>query len=352
MPNCPTCLIPLTTVRQREGIYFSCDQCHGRAVTVPQIRRVAGDRFATEVLRQINRASGRSVRACPFCSRGMKQFSIPDPPLLLDSCRLCGVVWFDPHEFEVLPEKAIEAPDQLILRGREALAMEKVRQLAERARAEDTMPDAGWKWVAAFVGMPVTLDDVEITRRPWLTWSLAASIAFISLLTLFRFENAIEQFALIPSQPWRYAGLTFITSFFLHAGVWHLVSNLYFFLVFGGKVEDCLGAWKFALLLLLATVAGDVCNVLFEPRSGLPSVGASGGISGLLAYYALRFPNTRLGLFLRIGWIQLPAWGAFALWVLLQIFVAFQQVSGVGKVSGLAHLGGAFLGFLFWLKER
>jgi len=350
MPNCPTCLTELRTVRERDGIYFFCDQCHGRAVTVPQIRRVAGDRFATEVLRQINRATGKTLRTCPFCSLGMKQFSIPDPPLLLDSCRHCGVVWFDPQEFETVPEGAIEAPDQLILRGREAMVADKVREIGERARADDTTPDEGWKWVAAFVGMPVTLDEPEVTRKPWLTWSLGAAIAVVSLAAFSDLPGAVSHFALVPARPWRLAGFTFISSFFLHAGFWHLVSNLYFFLVFGRKVEDYLGPLKFALLLLLATVAGDVGNVLFEPRLNMPSIGASGGISGVLAFYALAFPNTRLAFFLRFGWIPLPAWGAFALWVLLQIIVAWQQASGVGTVSGLAHLGGALIGFLLWLK--
>ena len=350
MPICPVCHDPLRTIRQREGIYYSCDRCRGRAVTVPQVRRVAGDRFAVQLLREINHTELVSDRYCPFCLAVMKQFQNDQPRLTLDSCRACGVVWFDASEFEAIPERALESTDELILRGREALAREKVKQIAERARAEDIIPEEKWKWVVAFLGMPVEIDAPGLSRVPWLTWSLSAVIAAVSILAFFDLQTAVERFGLIPADLWRYCGFTFISSFFLHAGIWHLVTNLYFFLVFGDNVEDYLDRGKFACLLLASTLGGDILALLLDPRSDVPSIGASGGISGVLAFYALEFPRARLGLFLRFYWLWLPAWGAFALWILLQLIIATEQVSGLGHVSGLAHLGGAAVGFLWWLR--
>src|SRR2546427_8982742 len=104
MPNCPICAAPLRTIRQCEGIYFLCDECGGRAATVPQVRRVCGDRFATQLFRQINRATGTTLRICPFCERPMRQFQISEPPLTLDACKPCTLVWFDSSEFEAIPE--------------------------------------------------------------------------------------------------------------------------------------------------------------------------------------------------------------------------------------------------------
>jgi membrane associated rhomboid family serine protease len=350
MPSCPVCRIPLRTVRQRDGVYFFCDQCGGRAVTVPQIRRAAGDRFATQLLREINRAAISTARPCPFCEGKMRQFQNAQPPLTLDSCRPCGAVWFDAGEFEAIPEGAIESTDELLLRGREAMAAEKVKQIAESASAEESVPEEKWKWLAALFGMPVELDAPEMARLPWLTWSLSAIIALVSILAFFDLQNAVDHFGLIPSQAWRCGGFTFISSFFLHAGIWHLVSNLYFFLVFGDNVEDYLGPWKFACLILVSALGGDILALLFDPRSDMPSVGASGGISGVLAFYALQFPKVRLAFFLRFCWLRIPAWGAFALWVLLQVITAIEQVSGMTQISGLAHLGGVAVGFVWWLK--
>jgi membrane associated rhomboid family serine protease len=115
-------------------------------------------------------------------------------------------------------------------------------------------------------------------------------------------------------------------------------------------VEDYLGRWKFAGLLLLSTLGGDILALLLDPRSGLPSVGASAGISGVLAFYALEFARTRLTFFYRFGWFAMPAWGAFVLWILLQVIIAVEQLSGLSQVSGLAHLGGAAVGFACWRK--
>jgi membrane associated rhomboid family serine protease len=349
MPVCPLCQTPLATVRQREGIYYRCDSCTGRAVTVPQVRRVAGDRFATQMLRQINSATQPSGRFCPFCEGLMKQFTIQDPPLTLDSCKTCAVVWFDPNEFEAVPEGAIEATDQLQIRGREALALEKIKRIERETRRDDAMPDETWKWVAAFVGMPVEMDERGLSRIPWVNWSLCIAIILISVVGFTDLRNAIDRFGLIPAQAFRDGGFTFLSSFFLHAGVWHLISNLYFLFIFGNTVEDYLGRIKFGLLVLFAAMGGDILDMALQPRSHIPSIGASGGISGVIAFYALQFPRARLGFFTRFCWIQIPAWGAFALWILLQIITSFQQMAGLSNVSGLAHLGGAAIGFLLWI---
>jgi membrane associated rhomboid family serine protease len=84
----------------------------------------------------------------------------------------------------------------------------------------------------------------------------------------------------------------------------------------------------------------------------MPSVGASGGISGIIALYALAFPDAKLGRFLRVGyyfrWIQFSAKWGFLFWLLLQVITAGLQLSGRTHVSALAHLGGAVVGVAYW----
>jgi membrane associated rhomboid family serine protease len=284
----------------------------------------------------------------------MRAFLSADPPLELDACKPCGMVWFDPQEFEDVPESGVTPPDQLNLLAREALALHKVKQIAEQARAADPTPDEGWKTIPALFGFPVESDTNPVTRMPWATWSLTAIILMVSLWAFSDLRSAVERFGLIPAEFWRYGGATSLTSFFLHAGVFHLVGNLYFLLIFGDNVEDYLGRWRYLGLILAATLGGDLLHVLIESRSTVPCIGASGGISGVIAFYALQFPRARLGFLLltyfwRYHWLQLPAWGAFILWVLLQIWISVQQNLGFSNVSGAAHLGGAVVGFLAWL---
>lgn len=286
----------------------------------------------------------------------MRGFHSAEPPLELDACKPCGVVWFDPREFEAIPEGAAPAPDPMNARMREALALHKVEQIAERARLEDPSPDESWKTIPALFGFPVETETSRVARWPWATWSLAALILAVSLWAFADLARVADRFGSIPAQFWRLGGLTMLTSFFLHADGMHLISNLYFLLVFGDNVEDYLGRWRYLALILLAALAGDALHAAAQPHSTAPAIGASGGISGILAFYALEFPRARLGFLLHyiaffriyLRWIQIPAWGAFVLWCLLQLALACLQMGGYSNVAALAHLGGAGVGALAW----
>jgi membrane associated rhomboid family serine protease len=178
----------------------------------------------------------------------------------------------------------------------------------------------------------------------------------VSVWAFFNLDSAVENFGMVPAHAFRYGGATFITSFFLHGGWMHLLGNLYFFLLFGGEVEDFLGRRRFLLLVFLATVVGHLFHICGDPRSDLPCIGASGGISGVLVFYACQFPRARLGFFfwfLRgLGWVRVPAWAVFGLWLLLQLRGALYQMHGFSSVSSLAHIGGVTTGFLLWLAWR
>jgi membrane associated rhomboid family serine protease len=352
MPLCPDCRTELATIRQREGLFYRCHSCQGRAVTLPQIRRTAGDRFVTALLRQINTNAQMGGRQCPFCTRGMRHFESQNPRLELDACKACGSVWFDPQEFEAVPANAPVAAEELHLRAREVIAVEQVRQIGERA-AQEAEPDELWKTIPALFGFPVETGVAPPARRPWLTWSVAALIVAISLAAFSNLGTAVARFGFIPSEAWRWGGLTSLTSFFLHADLWHLVGNLYFLLIFGDNVEDFLGRRRTLLLLLVATLVGDGVHALAQPGSTTPCVGASGGISGIIAFYALQFPRARLGFLFRyyvhFRWLQIPAWGALVLWLGVQSLGVSLELSGHSHVAATAHLGGAFIGFIAWL---
>jgi membrane associated rhomboid family serine protease len=95
---------------------------------------------------------------------------------------------------------------------------------------------------------------------------------------------------------------------------------------------------------------------MVEPRSLVPCIGASGGISAVLVFYALQFPRAKLGFLLFIAWqfrwIYIPAWGALLLWLLMQMLGVFLQLRGFSNVAATAHLGGSAIGFVLWLWWR
>jgi ribosomal protein L37AE/L43A len=132
MPTCPICQKPLETTRQREGVFYPCQVCSGRAVTLSQIRYVLGDRLATKLLRLMKLSRRQSERRCPFCDKSMLVLNTQEPPLELDACRACNSVWFDGPTYEALPQLSFETTNSIALQATEIIAMERLTELKER----------------------------------------------------------------------------------------------------------------------------------------------------------------------------------------------------------------------------
>ena len=299
---------------------------------------------------------------CPVCRRPMVEAPLPvdGGQVAVDVCASCQFLWFDAREFEQVPRQAREPSERESLpeKAREQIALMQIKSVKERAEAKesDEAPDEVWKWIPAALGMPVEMDVPAVRCWPWLTWGIAALLALVFAATCSNLEQVVREFGLIPAELWRHGGITLLSNFFLHAGLMHLICNVYFLLIFGDNVEDDLGPWRFLLLLVTATLVGNLAHLLGEPHNTIPAIGASGGISGVIVYYAIRFPHARLGFMFRwwtfFRWCYLPAYAALILWLLLQFLLAAEQLAGVGEVSALAHLGGAAVGVGAWLLWR
>jgi membrane associated rhomboid family serine protease/Zn-finger nucleic acid-binding protein len=352
---CPNCKLALSRQKVDQGVFWTCPNCGGRAVTVPLLQKLLQKTFVQQLWASVRDGPGRVGRLCPACQKPMIEVRSAGPQAdLLEVCRPCEFVWFDPQEYEESPPAPPAAPvPALPQKAREAMALYEVDKIAEQARSEvGDYPDNLWECVPAVFGLPVEIEEDSPGTTPLMTWMLAAAVCLISICAFASPDEAVRMFGLIPNQAWRYGGLTFVTAFFLHAGIMHLVSNMYFLLVFGDNVEDYLGRWHYALLLLAATLAGGFAHVMLDPRSDMPLLGASGGISGVLTFYALQFPHARMGFLLWFRWFSIPVWAWLAFWVLTQCVGAAQQVSGFGTVSSLGHLGGAAIGVLAWMLWR
>lgn len=324
------------------------------------LRKKIGEKEAARIWEK-NFTTNKDGCVCPMCSRTMKEITVDEPAgaLTLDVCQPCNFVWFDAGECEFIPpppppphvlgqlDKSKMNPEQL-----ETFALLQAQRMADEERKNDSAPYEDWKTIPGLLGLPVELDIEAGEFTAWTTWLMAFAIAVVSLCALYRLDPIVQQFGLIPNEAGRYCGLTFLTSFFLHTGVWHLVGNLYFLIIFGRAVERDVGPWRWLLLLFAAAFVGDVLDIMIDPRGDVPTIGASGGISGVLAYYTLKFPSARLAIMIRFIWVELPAWVFFAAWIGIQTIGARQQIAGEGDVASLAHLGGVAVGVAFWLLWR
>ncbi len=337
-----------------------CPRCEGRAATIAILRKTVERAAVNHLWAAVRESTREGERPCPACERPMRHVALSHlaHPLHLDVCRSDALVWFDPTEFESLPPRPTDPEDDealLPLEARMILAKAHVDAISRDADIQRGAepPDEAWKLVPAFFGMPVEHTGRALARLPWATWMLGAAIVIFSLLSYLDLGKAAEDFGLIPADPWRLGGLTFLSSFFLHGSAGHLLTNLYFLLVFGDDAEDYLGSGRYLLVLSLSTVAGAAAHVLAGPNSTVPLIGASGGISGLILVYGLQYPRARISLLFQLPmfifrWIHLRAWAYLLFWIALQIFGAYRQVEAVTQVSFFAHLGGAVVGLLYW----
>jgi len=146
--------------------------------------------------------------------------------------------------------------------------------------------------------------------------------------------------------------LTLLSSMFMHGSWLHLGGNMLFLWIFGDNVEHRAGPILYLPAYLLAGLVGSLAQILSAPDSPIPSLGASGAISGVLGAYLILYPRNRVTVFLFRFLVQVPALVAIGMWIALQVFSSLADPTGAGGVAYLAHIGGFATGVLAGLLFR
>jgi len=145
--------------------------------------------------------------------------------------------------------------------------------------------------------------------------------------------------------------LNILTSMFMHGGWMHLLGNMWFLWLFGNNIEDSMSRPRFVAFYLLCGAAAAMAQVIADPTSGIPMVGASGAISGVMGAYLVLFPRVRVFTLLVLGFyvttIALPAWVMLVYWMLLQFLGGLGSIGAKsGGVAFWAHVGGFVAGIV------
>ena len=150
-----------------------------------------------------------------------------------------------------------------------------------------------------------------------------------------------------------------LTSMFMHGSWMHLLGNMWFLWLFGNNIEDSTTRPRFLAFYLLTGLAAALAQVIADPASPVPMVGASGAISGVMGAYLVLFPRVRVFTLVPLGFLitsfALPAWVMLIYWAALQFFGGLTSIVGEqgGGVAFWAHLGGFIAGLvLIKLFER
>jgi membrane associated rhomboid family serine protease len=188
-------------------------------------------------------------------------------------------------------------------------------------------------------------DTAPRRKFPILTISLIILNILVFIWSLSDFENIILTYGFIPA---RFSLLTLFTSMFLHGGLDHLFGNMWYLWIFGDNVEDFLGKTKFLLLYFLSGLSAIFFQYLTDPTSTIPSIGASGAISGVLGAYLLLFPKERILTSVQYAFIRIPAYIVIGFWFLIQFIFGAMSLAGYSgsNIAFLAHVSGFVAGFL------
>lgn len=195
-------------------------------------------------------------------------------------------------------------------------------------------------------GQIFPLRDINpVTTTPFINWVLIGINVLAFLLSLAAFELILFTYGFIPAEP---SLLDLFTSMFLHGGIAHLFGNMWFLYIFGDNVEDALGHGWYAGFYLAAGIVALLAHWAVSIGSVIPTVGASGAISGVLGAYLVLFPKAEV---YASGGFHV---GRISAKVMLLLWFAYQFILGTlglfgseSNVAFWAHIGGFIFGVLF-----
>ncbi len=205
-------------------------------------------------------------------------------------------------------------------------------------------------------------DTIRSRSVPLVTWLiiLANVLVFFYELNLspFRLDRFFQTYALVPSALHLNNPLTWLplfTHMWLHAGWFHIISNMWVFFIFGDNVEDRMGSLRFLIFYLMGGLAAGLMQDLLSTDPNVPALGASGAIAAVMGAYFFYFPRARVITLIPIiiipWFIELPAVIFLGFWFLTQLvpgLLSLSTASGAaaGGVAWWAHVGGFLFGLV------
>ena len=221
---------------------------------------------------------------------------------------------------------------------------------------------------------PIGDDNSEITITPYVNYLLIGInvLVFVLLQQLGSNDAFSYAFSLVPREVTTGVDLTgvipvtneagrvlgeiqhfqtplpvyfnFLSSMFMHGDIMHIFGNMLFLWIFGDNLENLLGHIRFAVFYIVCGFAAALAQIVMEPSSAIPMLGASGAISGVLGGYLLLFPQRQVRAIIFNFLTTVPAFVALGLWIGYQILLGFLAPAGQGGVAYAAHIGGFIAG--------
>ncbi len=187
--------------------------------------------------------------------------------------------------------------------------------------------------------------------------NVAVFLFQISLGSQEAIQSFINTYGVIPQEILARQDIyTLFTSMFMHGGWAHIFGNMLFLWVFGDNVEDALGHIGYIVFYLLTGILASAAHILLNTTSMIPSVGASGAISGVLGLYIIFYGSNPIRVLIGYFIATVPAWMMIGLWAAQQFIATFGAVASTEQTTGgvayAAHAGGFLAGLLIGVALR
>lgn len=197
-------------------------------------------------------------------------------------------------------------------------------------------------------------DTLPSRSTPVVTIGLIAAnvLAFLYEMSLdpYTLNEFVQTYGMVPE---RFAWSAVLTSMFLHGGWMHILGNMWFLWIYGDNVEDVLGRVRYLVFYLLSGAAAVLLQVVIDPDSRIPIIGASGAIAGVMGAYMIKFPHARIltliPIFFIVTFQEIPAFLILIYWFVIQFFSGVGSIASAhqgGGVAWFAHIGGFLAGMM------
>jgi rhomboid family protein len=207
--------------------------------------------------------------------------------------------------------------------------------------------------------LPIS-DVIPSRTAPVVTVGLIAAnvLTFLYQLTLPKpaLDLFVASYAVVPAV---FHWPALVTSQFLHGGVLHVGSNMLYLWIFGDNVEDRMGHSRYLVFYLFAGAAAAILQILFNPFSTVPMLGASGAIAGVMGAYFVLYPQSRvltvIFLVFLFDVVEVPAIFFLGIWFVMQLLNGVGSIginANAGGTAFWAHIGGFVVGVLAGVALR
>ncbi len=192
-------------------------------------------------------------------------------------------------------------------------------------------------------------------RVPVVTILIIAANVVVFALELIGGDNFILRWSMVPADILAGKHLeTILTSMFMHEGWEHIIGNMVFFWAFGPEIEDSMGSGRYLVFYLLGGLAATFAQIIVDPTSTVPNLGASGAIAAVMGAFIVTYPRDQIRTVVIFGWFArvtfVPAIVLIGLWIVTQLFSGLGSLMSADAASGgvayMAHVGGFAFGVL------